>query len=649
MAKGCAAAKAQCGETRGGGCARRGRSARFVTARGAGPVASGPGIGDTRAWCPPARRMSLSRDVTAAPLQTALLAVVVALFTWASINLTRIEGGIASVWIANGVMVGSLLLRARRRWVETLAAGLAASLAVRLIHGDAPGFALGITAANLIEILIVVLTITRRVPDVRDPRQLVPLARIATASAIGACAVSGVLASALSSFSSGGFEARQLGFAWLVWFSAHLLGIVVVATLTVTAMRLGRGLFGLPGRRVDFALAVALLLAVSAVVFLQSRYPLLFLAYLPLMLLTFRHGFAGVVPGVAVLALVSSLAAIAGVGPFRLVDAPTALEKTLLLQIFVGAGCLMVLPVAVTMAERRRLLRRVQRAEAQQRAVADNMPAIIAHVDARGRYVSANAAAGRVLGQAPERLVGRHLRDVWGDAVYATLAPHVEGALAGVEQRFEGEADVAGRHRCYQSHFVPEVGPGGEVLGFYGLTFDISALKQAEQALEQLARQDPLTGVANRRQFDERLARALARSRRSHQSLALLALDLDRFKSINDSHGHAAGDAVLKAFARRIQDSVYEIDLVARLGGDEFVVLVEGAVSVEGAERVAAKIIAAMIEPIALDGVAVQAATSIGIAWVAQPDDPAALLALADRALYEAKRAGRGTWRVLTG
>src|SRR5205085_9890248 len=144
------------------------------------------------------------------------------------------------------------------------------------------------------------------------------------------------------------------------------------------------------------------------------------------------------------------------------------------------------------------------------------------------------------------------------------------------------------------------------VLGFYSVSFDITEAKRLERELAKLARFDPLTGLANRLQFEERLKRAVSRAMRTGASLMVLALDLDRFKLVNDSLGHAAGDEVLKEFARRVQATVFDVDTVARLGGDEFMVLVEYSATRESGELMASHILEAMRPPIDLESGPVQ-------------------------------------------
>jgi diguanylate cyclase len=160
--------------------------------------------------------------------------------------------------------------------------------------------------------------------------------------------------------------------------------------------------------------------------------------------------------------------------------------------------------------------------------------------------------------------------------------------------------------------------------------------------LAHLAAHDPLTGLANRALFADRLDRALARARREGRPGALLLLDLDGFKAINDARGHAAGDRALVAVAGRLRGCVREVDTVARLGGDEFLVVLDGVEAAAEARRVAGRIRAALAEPLRLDGDGAPLAlgASIGVAVFAGREAPADLLRRADGAMYVAKRTG---------
>lgn len=186
----------------------------------------------------------------------------------------------------------------------------------------------------------------------------------------------------------------------------------------------------------------------------------------------------------------------------------------------------------------------------------------------------------------------------------------------------------------------------GHALRMMGTNLDITARKMGELRLEQLANYDTLTGAANRNLFKDRLAQAIARCKRGQARAALMYLDIDKFKGINDSLGHAAGDALLKEFAARLKACVRTTDTVGRLGGDEFAVLLEDVKDEVAPRRVAEKILEAMRQPVDAEGTAIVVTTSIGLALFGAEAEAEALARGADAALYEAKAAGRNTYRV---
>jgi diguanylate cyclase (GGDEF)-like protein/PAS domain S-box-containing protein len=195
----------------------------------------------------------------------------------------------------------------------------------------------------------------------------------------------------------------------------------------------------------------------------------------------------------------------------------------------------------------------------------------------------------------------------------------------------------------------PIFGADGSFRGYRGVGRDITHQRLAEQQVLKLARYDGLTGLPNRNMFIDELERTLLRAQRSGQNFALFFIDLDRFKNINDSLGHDAGDQLLQVMAARLRELLRESDLVARLGGDEFVVLLEGCADATALTQVARKALTAIAEPVRIEGRNFQVTGSIGISVYPQDgSDAATLLKNADAAMYLAKDSGKNTLQFYT-
>jgi diguanylate cyclase (GGDEF)-like protein len=231
---------------------------------------------------------------------------------------------------------------------------------------------------------------------------------------------------------------------------------------------------------------------------------------------------------------------------------------------------------------------------------------------------------------------------VLGEDVYATARLHLENAFGGWAVTYESRMAVGNKLRILETTYVPDVQADGSVAGVYGLTHDMTRLKETEEKLSRLARIDSLTGIANRRMFVELLHQAIERSRRHGARLALAYLDIDLFKKINDNHGHAVGDEVLKEFARRLQSTVRATDSVARLSGDEFVIIFDDIHGDADGRALAEKVVAAIRQPFHVGGSELAITTSVGVClYEGATQTQEQLLANADHALYEAKRRGR--------
>jgi len=182
-----------------------------------------------------------------------------------------------------------------------------------------------------------------------------------------------------------------------------------------------------------------------------------------------------------------------------------------------------------------------------------------------------------------------------------------------------------------------------------GTIIDISERKRAEEQVKHLAFHDPLTNLPNRLLFNDRLTLAVAQAHRHNQRLAVLFLDLDRFKVINDSLGHSVGDELLRQVAERIQEHVREGDTVARLGGDEFTLLVPGITAEEDAAKIARKICEAIHDPFWIDGRELFVTTSVGVSvYPSDGHDSETLIRNADSAMYRAKEQGRDNYQLYT-
>ena len=423
---------------------------------------------------------------------------------------------------------------------------------------------------------------------------------------------------------------------------------------------------------------------------------------------------------------------------------------------------------------RRRYETALRQSEERLQVIADNIPALVAYIDAEQRYHFCNRAFEDWLHMSRKLMLGRTVREVWGAERYAAFKPNIERALRGERVTYDYSVAEGGVERHVLANYVPDLDSNGRVKGFFVLASDITALANArdelrreqarlesaldgssvalwdtdlrnkrvylseawsaiigaprgeittttdelvgmlhpddvdvvkrasveavkgvranyalehrvrtragewrwiisrgrvterdasgravrmigtnvditerrrlEEAIQSAAQIDVLTGLANRALFDERLKLAAARCRRQGGQIAVLYLDLDNFKQVNDTLGHAAGDVLLKDFAIRLRSSVRATDTVARFGGDEFVLLLEDMKETGNAVSVAEKIIADARLPLSIEGREIVATASIGIAYGTGLDEET-LVKRADAALYQAKGAGRDGYR----
>jgi len=276
--------------------------------------------------------------------------------------------------------------------------------------------------------------------------------------------------------------------------------------------------------------------------------------------------------------------------------------------------------------------------------IADNVPAIIAYIDTGLRYRFVNLGYEKWFGWKAETITGNKVADVLDGAVYAVAKPHFDKVLRGEQSEYEVQMPSLHGKIWVHITLIPHYNPQRQQQGFYVLGVDITERKQLQDQLQFEAYHDSLTGLPNRRALMQHLREAMARSRRSGKSMALLFLDLDGFKALNDRHGHDFGDMALQRFARELRAAVRETDSAARLAGDEFTVILENlAQPQQDSAQVAGKLQQQIAAIDSIAGVAVNLSSSIGIAlYDGHRDSNAnALLNAADQAMYQAKHAGK--------
>lgn len=286
----------------------------------------------------------------------------------------------------------------------------------------------------------------------------------------------------------------------------------------------------------------------------------------------------------------------------------------------------------------------LQRSESILNIVAATLPALVAVIDNQQRYLFTNDAYVRWVGRQRGHLVGLTVREALGETVYAQRQCHIQAALAGQRAMFESEREGS---QFQETTYIPFRGSDGRVAGFVALSQDITSHKRQQQKLLDASQTDPLTGTLNRAGFDLRMSEALARAQLDQHLLAVLCIDLDSFKPVNDEHGHATGDALLGAVAQRLQQALRPSDLLARLGGDEFAVVLPDIKDEPGAQTVARKIVSALAAPFEIDGKTLHIGGSVGVAVARSGHETVpSLMQRADIALYQAKRAGRGRFEM---
>jgi diguanylate cyclase (GGDEF)-like protein/PAS domain S-box-containing protein len=290
----------------------------------------------------------------------------------------------------------------------------------------------------------------------------------------------------------------------------------------------------------------------------------------------------------------------------------------------------------------------LRRNEALLRAIVQGTTDAVFAKDAGGRYLLVNHATAAIMGKPPEEAVGLDDRALF-PAAEATVFSEVDRRVIATGEPVTFEETVtkaSGETLDMLTTKGPICDVGGEVIGLFGIARDITDRKRYKEQLAHQANYDALTRLANRNLLADRLQQSLVYADRSQRLVAVLLLDLDRFKIVNDSLGHGQGDVLLQRVAERLAECVRPADTVARLGGDEFVITLAEVAEAGDVGLVAKKIQGTLSRPFTVAGRELYVTVSIGISlYPADGQDGECLLRQADIAMYRAKEEGRNTFR----
>jgi diguanylate cyclase (GGDEF)-like protein/PAS domain S-box-containing protein len=556
-----------------------------------------------------------------------------------SLTLTNLNA--TAVWPPTGLALAASLLLGYRVWFAVLVGAFLVNVTV---SGSVVA-AIAMAVGNTLEATVGAYLINRFANGKRAFEQARDTFNFATLGGIAATAVGasvGTIGLALATQAEWSDFARS----WLTWWLSHAVGALVVAPVLIL-WTMNPAIRWRPQRATEYMLllltSVFLSLAIFAgsLMFRARNYPLELSILLMVVWAAYRLGPRAAATVVVAISSIAIGGTLHGRGPF-VSDAPN--ESLLLLQVFIAVVAITGLTVAALVAERQRsddLLRWLA-------TIVESSDDAIVGKALDGTILSWNKAAERIYGYAASEAIGRSASMLnspdRSDEVALLLGRIRQGEHI---QYYETERiRKDGRRITVSLTISPIKDARGAILGASAIARDISNQKRAEKRIRHMAQHDPLTGLPNRVLLYDRIGRALAQAQRNRGMMAVLFLDLDDFKDINDSFGHQTGDRVLRMASHRLLRCLRAADSIGRLGGDEFVICLPDLTAADDAALVARKILEALRQPFVVDEHWLHVSGSIGISIYPKDGiNTDGVMRTADLAMYNAKAMGRGNYR----
>ncbi|KEA63548.1 diguanylate cyclase [Marinobacterium lacunae] len=574
--------------------------------------------------------------------------VIYTLVAYGTMNLPYPDGSIATIWYPNALAICLLLTRPAREWPLHLAALALANLTAGLAAGGSFSRVVLYIPGNLIEILLGA-ALLRRFTDLRES---VSRAEGMLSSLLLGCLVPSAIGAMLSALIFYSAQKADIGSTWTSLFGSSAIGGVAVLPLGLLCLTRGIPAFTSLLRQPQSLLAIAVTLAISSWAPAYIPYPFVFVtASLALIAIIGRF------PAVAVaLPICSILVGIQlGYNSSAWSSMPRELQDVLIYMPLV----LTLLPPVLLATSLERLMLTAEALSDEKETAEVTLHSIgdgVITTDPQGHITYLNPVAEAMLGWPLKEARGCRFDQVVriSDQRNGRVLPDAVTRCRIARESSEVMDNLIlhsrdGLEYGIRDSVSPIHAPSGTLLGTVTVIKDVTETRQLASKMLRLAHHDDLTDLPNRVLYQDRLLQACQHGERHKQRFAVMFLDIDHFKKVNDSLGHATGDELLKLVAQRLTATLRESDTISRLGGDEFVILLDGIGCAEAAGELAGKVIEALAKPYTLLDTELMITASLGIALY--PDDgrdPSTLMKHADAAMYRAKRDGRNGFHLFS-